>query len=237
MGETIGARIERIAREKGLPAGAKLADELGVTYETLRKWRQGITAPNRTRATHIARVLGVPKDQFMADAPRMGEGAYAGVSESPDYGLSRHMSQSDDDDLVIDQFDTGGKMGDGLVLRDQPGVIRGWRVSPEWVQKNVKQYSAARNLCIVTGFGDSMRPMFNPGDPLLVDRGVSSMDFDGVYFFRVDGEGFVKRLQRVPGQGIIAISENKAYRDWTITRDMSFEVFGRVLKVWRGEEF
>lgn len=81
-----------------------------------------------------------------------------------------------------------------------------------------------------------MRGLFNPGDPLLVDIGVTSVDFEGVYFFRVAEEGFVKRLQRIPGQGLLVISENTKYRDWTVTKDMDFQVFGRVVKVWCGEE-
>ena len=128
-------------------------------------------------------------------------------------------------------------MGHGVVLQDQPGVIESWRVSPDWIAKNVKNFTTAKNLCIVTGFGDSMRPMYNPGDPLLVDIGVKSVEFDAVYFFRVADEGFVKRLQRIPGQGMVAISENAKYKEWTITKDMDFQVFGRVVKVWRGEEF
>ena len=128
-------------------------------------------------------------------------------------------------------------MGDGLMLRDQPGVIQSWRVSPEWLDKNVKNATAAKNLCIVTGFGDSMRPLFNPGDPLIVDRGIRSVDFDAIYFFRVGPEGFIKRLQRIPGMGLTALSENKSYKDWIIEPSMDFEVFGRVLKIWRGEDF
>ena len=139
--------------------------------------------------------------------------------------------------IEIHQFDTGGAMGGGLVLRDQPGLIRSWQVNEEWMQKNVRNVSAIKNLAIVTGFGDSMRPMFNPGDPLLVDTGVKTVDFESVYFFRVGDEGFVKRLQRIPGQGILVISENQSYRDWTVTKDMDFEVFARVIKVWRGEDF
>lgn len=141
-------------------------------------------------------------------------------------------------DVVIPQYDTGGSMGAvGLVLRDQPGVIKGWRVTPEWVAKNVHSVSNARNLAVVTGFGDSMRPLYNPGDPLLVDTGVKAVDFDGIYFFRVGKEGFVKRLQRIPGIGLRAISENKAYESWDIKPDMDFEVFARVVKVWKGEDF
>jgi len=139
--------------------------------------------------------------------------------------------------VTISRYDTGGSMGAGTVLRDQPGVIERLDVSHEWLEKNVRGHTTAKNLCVVTGFGDSMRPMFNPGDPLIVDAGVKTVEFDAVYFFRVGDEGFIKRLQRVPGTGLLAISENQAYRDWLIKPEMDFEVFGRVLKVWRSEDF
>lgn len=138
------------------------------------------------------------------------------------------------------QFDTGGAMGHGVVLRDQPGVIKSWTVSDSWLQQNVHRITGAKNLCIVTGFGPSMQPLFNPGDPLLVDRGVMRVDVDGVYFFRVGQEGFVKQLQRIPtasGLVIRAKSYNTLYDPFDITEGMDFEVFGRVVKVWRGEEF
>lgn len=144
----------------------------------------------------------------------------------------------DPDDVLIPQFATGGAMGGGLVLRDQPGVIHSWHVSEDWIRRNVKHFTAVRNLCIVTGFGDSMRPMFNPGDPLLVDRGIRTVEFDAVYFFRVDGEGFIKRLQRIPGEGLRVLSANRDhYEPWTIKKGMDFEVLGRVLKVWCSEDF
>jgi hypothetical protein len=144
-------------------------------------------------------------------------------------------------DVVIPQYQTGGKMGDGLILRDQPGVIHSWHVTQEWVQKNVRNATAATNLCIVTGFGDSMRPLYNPGDPLIVDRGVTKVEFDAIYFFRVEHEGYIKRLQRIPriGGGVLlrAKSENKSYDPFDIDPSMDFEVFGRVLKLWKGEDY
>lgn len=141
-------------------------------------------------------------------------------------------------DIVINQYhDIRGAMGNGLVLRGESGQITGWKVTPEWLNKNVPSNTGNKNLAIVTGFGDSMRGMFNSGDPLLVDAGVKNLEYDGVYFFRIGDEGFIKTLQRIPGEGIRVISENKKYETWTITKDMDFEVFGRVLKVWKSEEF
>lgn len=156
-------------------------------------------------------------------------------SESMFNGKNRRKARPDE--LVIPQFNAGGAMGGGLVLRDQPGVIQSWHVNQEWVQKNIKSNTGASNLCIVTGFGDSMKGMFNSGDPLVIDTGIKAVDFDAVYFFRVADEGFIKRLQRIPGEGVRVLSENKKYDSWTIKSGMDFEVFGRVVKAWQGEDF
>lgn len=143
-------------------------------------------------------------------------------------------------DITISQYETGGSMGRGVLLPDQPGVIKEWKVSERWVQMNVQRITSSRNLAIVTGFGPSMQPLFNPGDPLLLDRGITCVDTDGIYFFRVGTEGFVKQLQRIPtvnGLLLRAKSYNTLYDPFDIVEGMDFEVFGRVVKVWKGEDF
>lgn len=143
-------------------------------------------------------------------------------------------------DLVIPQYDAGGSMGNGLILEErQPGIIKSWHVDREWIRHNVPHYTSAENLCIVTGFGPSMRPKYNPGDPLLLDRGVNIVETEGIYFFRVSNHGFIKQLQRIPtedGMIIRAKSLNKDYDPFDITAKMDFEVFGKVLTVWRSEQ-
>lgn len=69
--ETVGSRIKAIALAKALrearaPLSQKaLAQALGVSYETLRKWSQGLTAPNRSRAIAVAEWLGCQVEEFM----------------------------------------------------------------------------------------------------------------------------------------------------------------------------
>lgn len=240
--ESIGDRICAYAlTTKGWTA-EQLAAKLGVSYEAVRKWRNRETAPTRNRVIAIAKLLGKTPEWvlFGANARVDKEGISGPVRLSDERlaelqdGYTEHQAVAD---IEIPEFSTGGKMGDGLVLRDQPGAIHSWRVTPEWVFKNVRNATAAKNLCIVSGFGDSMRPLYNPGDPLLVDLGVTVVDFEAVYFFRVGNEGFIKRLQRIPGEGLVVLSENKSYRDWVIKPDMDFQVFGRVLKAWEGKDF
>lgn len=97
--------------------------------------------------------------------------------------------------------------------------------------------SPAQHLCVITALGDSMRPLFNPGDPLLVDVAATTVEGDSLYHFRIGDEQFVKRLQRIPGQGLRVLSANKDYEPWTVTPSMDFQVLGRVVKVWKSEDF
>lgn len=204
----------------------QFADAIGVSRGSVQQWeKEGGTAPTRKNQPKVAQLLGLSVAELMDDQSTVVE-----IS-------SARNQKNKSDEFVIPQFNTGGSMGRGLILRDQPGVIRGWTVNQEWVAKNIKSHTGADNLCIVTGFGDSMKGMFNSGDPLVVDRGVTSVEYDAVYFFRVADEGFIKRLQRIPGEGLRVLSENAKYETWTIKPTMDFEVFGRVLKAWQGEDF
>lgn len=174
-------------------------------------------------------------------------GVVTDISSSP--APAPHEAPSDapgvPPDLVITEFDTGGGMDTTgrLLLDDQPGTIKSWRVTHEWLRLNVPNHTGIRNLCIVTGFGPSMRPMFNPGDPLLVDTGVKTVTHEGVYFFRVGDEGYIKMIQRVPdphGDGVMLniISKNPDYPPYPMSpKNPHFEVLGKVLTVWRSEQY
>ena len=208
-----------------------IARECGISTASVSNWLTGISKSMRgENLLKVSRALGV-SPVWLAN----GEGDMrAGVEGSSIVALPP-------DEVHIPQWDTGGKMGaGGLVLDGQPGIIRSWRVSNEWAHQNIHRVTSLKNLVIVTGFGDSMKPLYNPGDPLLVDTGRREVNVDGVYFFRIDTNGFIKRLQRIPTQsGLIirAKSENPAYEPFDIVDGMDFEVFGWVVKAWRGEDF
>ncbi len=210
----------------------------------LRQWFENRTLPHEEKS-YLSQLMG-GRASFGERAARRLERDYGmdpGFLDLPvdaSQGAPAMVTPVEPTSIRIPRFNTGGAMGNGLELRDQPGVIETLRVSNEWLTKNLRNYTAVENLVVVTGFGDSMRPMYNPGDPLIADIGVKVVEFDAVYFFRVGTEGFIKRLQRIPTEnGLVlrAKSENTAYEAWDITPKMDFEVFGRILKVWRSEDF
>lgn len=194
----------------------------------------------------LAAAMGTTVETLAAGAfvpGALGDDGTRGPAPAP------HPAPSNDPgappDLVITEFATGGGMDNNgrLLLDDQPGTIRSWRVSHEWLRLNVPSHTGLKNLCIVTGFGPSMKPMFNPGDPLLVDTGVKVVNHEGVYFFRVGEEGFIKLIQRVPefdgpGFNLRVISKNTDFPPYDISpKNPHFEVLGKVLTVWRSEQY
>lgn len=160
-----------------------------------------------------------------------------GISEASHIKPVASNLKKIDNVIIINQYENvRGAMGKSAYLLETQGEVINWRVTPQWVKSNLPAHTGAQNLRIITGLGNSMQGMFNSGDPLIVDSGIKSVDYDAVYFFRVGDEGFVKLLQRVPGEGIRVISKNQDYPVWNIRKDMDFEVFGRVLKVWEGKD-
>jgi hypothetical protein len=219
---------------------AALARKLNKSDQVLRNWSaRGVSNEGALEAAGILHsdanwvLNGIkPPDQRIFP-PSIIAGAVSVAQFSVQEPRSKYL-----DDVVITQYETGGKMGHGLVLRDQPGVIENWKVSIEWARANIPPCTGYSNLRIVTGYGDSNKGLYNSGDPLIVDVGITAVDRDAVFFFRVGDEGYIKQLQRIPSSDGLRIkvkSFNERYDPWWIEPSMDFEVFGLVLKVWQGQ--
>lgn len=212
-----------------------LHEKSGVPQPTTQRFLSGKHGDPMTRTVQKwAFAYDVSEGQLRGTEPLEGysDEAYTGLVVHS-FGKTKEI-----DFITIKQYvNVGGSMGVGIVLEDQPGQIVSWQVTQEWLNKNIPDNTGSRNLFIITGFGNSMKGMYNPGDPLVIDAGVKDCTHDGVYFFRVGNEGFVKILQRIPGQGIRVISKNPDYEPWTITNEMDFEVLGKVLRIWESANF
>lgn len=63
----------RILRKKAGYTQIELAEKLGVSIATLRRWEAGETAPNGTRITELANLLDVSPDEIVAAEKQMPE--------------------------------------------------------------------------------------------------------------------------------------------------------------------
>ncbi|MBF4210304.1 S24 family peptidase [Pseudomonas donghuensis] len=136
--------------------------------------------------------------------------------------------------VSIAHFDIRGSMGNGNTPPAHVEVIRDLTVHLDWLRGQGISYSGAHNLAIISGDGDSMARTFNDGDALLVDRGVNEVRSDAIYVFSLDGDLFVKRLQRLTDGALRMISDNPLYPPVLIEGAAleMLQIHGRVLLVW-----
>jgi phage repressor protein C with HTH and peptisase S24 domain len=94
----------------------------------------------------------------------------------------------------------------------------------------------AGKAVVVDAVGNSNEGKIQDGSVVLVNT-ADKANLNGDFFaFRVDGELLIKRLNRVPGVGVVATAENPNFspkvKVYPETSEIDFEVLGRAL--WTG---
>lgn len=228
-------RLNLIELEKEYGSQVALSRKIDKSAAQISQWKNASKysksekrrVMDRTTARVIEQKTGRPNGWMDSDH------SIAANSEAKPH-LSPVKYQSDS--ILIPQYDAAGSMGDGA-YNDDVTVIRSLLVSKEWLASNIPHCTSYENLAVVTGMGDSMTGIFSNGDPIIIDTGVKSVDHDGLYYFGVGRHDHIKRLQRIHGDGIVVISENKAYKEWYIKESDEMRVYGKVLRAWEGRNF
>lgn len=233
-GMSINRRI-REARERLAISQAELARRVGVSTQAVQQWEdenpEVQTSPRPKIRGKVAEALGVHLAwlEYGEDYPRYDPAAAVPLHVSTPPGQydsdeinSLIVNEPKDFPLKsggieLDKLDVRASMGSGIPLLERETVIDSIRVPMDWVHEHFPHITAAKNLKIITGFGDSMLPTYKHGDPLIVDTGVNAMDVDTVYVFAYQDELYIKRIQRLPDKSIKVISDNRAlYEPFTL---------------------
>lgn len=140
--------------------------------------------------------------------------------------------------VLIPHLDIAASMGHGKAAPGMIEVIRDMTVHLDWLRMQGLTFSNVDNLAIITGDGDSMSGTFADGDALLVDRGISEVKTDAIYVFTLDGDLYIKRLQRLTGGQLRMISDNPIYPPITINESMieRMHIQARVLLAWNAKK-
>jgi phage repressor protein C with HTH and peptisase S24 domain len=120
--------------------------------------------------------------------------------------------------LRVDQFDAEVGMGDGRENQDYPEVIRSVEYTETFIRSLVGFVPAPGRLKLLTGRGDSMIPVIQPGEVVLVDTGIQSFDGDGIYLINTGHGQQIKALQD-RGDSIYVVSANFLYPAFPFPRD------------------
>jgi len=91
-----------------------------------------------------------------------------------------------------------------------------------------------KHVTAITAEGDSMKPIINNGDLLLVDNSKTAPQ-DGIYVLNINDSLVVKRTQLLPNYKMRIISENPAYQPYEVDlKEDNVFIVGKV--VWQGRE-
>lgn len=169
-----------------------IADAFGVTEQAVSGWLRTGKVDKR-KLPRLAQLTGKPLSHF-------GMGEPSEVVSTP-ATTGRYVR--------VQQLDGDADMGDGRINEDFPDIVRAMDFAPTYIRSLVGFVPPPGRLVLVTGRGDSMIPIINPGESLMVDTGVTSYDGDGIYLLNTGNGQQVKALQD-RGDAVYVVSANAA---------------------------
>lgn len=123
--------------------------------------------------------------------------------------------------------------GSGMTTENE--VITRLDLPIDWMRRQYPHISNLTNLALCTAKGSSMEPTIRDSDTLIADTTYRSFDTDDVYVFTVDSELYIKRIQRIPGKGVMVVSDNKdLYQPFNLNKEdlKDVTVHARIVGKW-----
>lgn len=97
---------------------------------------------------------------------------------------------------------------------------------------------SSKDARLIAVRGDSMAPLLQDGDLVLIDTSDNEPSSEGIYAVRLAGRVFIKRLQQLPGGKLTISSDHPSYEPIVLDRDnipSDLCIIGRV--AWASRTF
>jgi len=209
-------RLAQLSKERGASL-ASLSELLGRNASYLQQFiKKG--SPRKLeegdRRT-LAEFFGVDESELGAPESTSKEKSYTVRRLAPQAGY-----------IDVPRLNIGASAGPGA-LPESEEAFDAFRFSRRWLSE---QGLDGAKLQAITVEGDSMEPLLNDGDEILIDT--SERPFrDGVHVVRLGDTLMVKRVAQAGAERFSLLSQNLAYPPVDVAAD-EMEVIGRV--VWKG---
>lgn len=207
------ARLLELSQERGVSLAA-LSELLHRNPTYLQQFiRKGSPRKleEQDRAT-LARFLGVGEEE---------------LREAQDISYTQAPRARESGEWVeVPRLDLGASAGPGRVAGGE-AAFDTFRFSRRWLEE---QGLAGAQLSAIRVEGDSMEPLLNEGDEILVDRAPRAFR-DGIHVVRLGETLMVKRVARAGAGRVALLSQNLAYPPVEVAAE-EVTIIGRV--VWKG---
>jgi phage repressor protein C with HTH and peptisase S24 domain len=207
------ARLLELSQKRGVSLSA-LSDLLGRNPSYLQQFiRKGSPRKleEQDRAT-LARFFGVGEEE---------------LRDVKDNSYTAPLKPRESGEWVdVPRLDLGASAGPGRVAGDE-AAFDTFRFSRRWL---AEQGLERAQLSAITVEGDSMEPLLNNGDEILVDCSPRAFR-DGIHVVRLGDTLMVKRVASMGAGRLALLSQNLAYPPVEVAAE-EVAIIGRV--VWKG---
>nr|DAD65902.1 MAG TPA: repressor protein CI [Siphoviridae sp. ctDEW4] len=219
--ETLAARVKYMMDFNAL-SQQSLADQVGVSQQAIGQILKGDIS-NPKKILEISTALGVNPHWL-----KTGKGPMEPTSQIS----SMSMQKDDDHTLRVDLLDAElAAHSSGIINLEYPDVISSIFFTHEGV-KQILGRTTTDGVYMFKVPTDSMAPTITQNDIVFIDTNVKEYIGEGVYSFNLNGETYIKRLQRLPTGVIMALSDNPLYHPFEITEDLfdTAKIIGKFIK-------
>ena len=226
-------RLREIRQAKGLKLH-ELAEKIGVTEVSMSRYEREPSRLNYPLLVKLADALDTSIAAICGEEPEHHteprELTYE--ADQPPLYNGRLMPMVQDiggtEFAVIPRYDMGLSAGPGALVEAHAEPLGYVLMERQWVAAVTR--ALPENLVVLRVRGDSMRPTFDDGDWLLIDRAQRRVNVQGVYAIMIGDTAWVKRLSiNLRDKLVRIISDNPVYPEEQLA-DADIDVIGRV--VW-----
>lgn len=177
--------------------------------------------------TELAKIIGITQNAL--SSRKSSNGYFSEKEQNLILTFYQKNKSLNDDCITIEHIGIKPECGNGVVVYDEPD-IRPIRISADTITRYMR-CSNPSNLKAFTARGDSMRPLIDDGDTVLVDIGRTDIVNQGVFVFTSNNEWRIKRLNLKLNGTLEVISDNPTYEKEYLTPDDNIDIVirGRVV--------
>ncbi|WP_407058829.1 S24 family peptidase [Ralstonia syzygii subsp. celebesensis] len=228
----LSERLQLAMREAGV-SQADLARACGVKPPSVNGWLSG-----KSKFLRGENLLAAAKALNVSQAwLATGKGPMHPQPGEEPIPESAVPSRPDEGYVSFDLLNVEAAAGDGRNMLEFPEVVQRVNVLESWARTALG--GDLSRIKLISARGTSMQGTIENGDVLFVDATVRAYDGDGIYVIARGGDVQVKRLQKLHGDVLAIISDNRAYESERLMGEDADAVVvcGRVLAAWSLRKF
>ncbi len=191
----------------------KMAEDIDISYIMVQNYEYGKNPISESTLLKLRNKYNVNPDWLMNGTGSMFLGDSSDISDCISIPYFKEVSAA---------------AGSGALVYDEKTVE--YLTIPSTLVK----ITHSNNISIINAVGDSMYPLIDNNDFIIVDLSQKQFLTEGIYVIRIDDTLLVKKLQKIPN-GVILVSENPQYKPIELTTDNfasdNIAIIGKVVSV------